>query len=336
MSRPELWSATCTAQDMKSTVVALLISLFLQPLYAGGPAKKGHTLTGAVVTPEGTMVSKFTVILRPRSDKPQLIKRFHFKDGLFELKDLPRGQYKVQVVAPAYAGVTMDLQILASDNESYRTVVLHPARIETKTLAGPEFSLKRVGIPPLAEEAYRRGVQMHRSGAFDEAMMAYGEAIRLHPDYVDALSDIGALYILLNRPESAMTFLRRALRIDPTNVVVRANLAASLVNQRNFGEGIRMYQQILDEYSGSNLVRYQIAKAYWSQGKYDSAEKIIREALTEDPGRIDGWVLLLNVATDQGNEQTVIDTLITLREKLDNPGFSRFVELQMIEMAATN
>jgi protein O-GlcNAc transferase len=193
-----------------------------------------------------------------------------------------------------------------------------------------------VGIPPEAEEAYLRGVAMHRNGNIDEAMMAYGEAIRLHPDYVDALSDIGALYILLNRPESAMTFLRRALRIDPSNVVVRANMAASFVNQRNFGEGIKLYQEILEEYGGSNIIRYQLAKAYWSQGKHELAEKAIRDALAVEPDMVDGWVLLLNVATDQGDQQSIVDTLVKLKEKLNNAGFSKFVERQMVELAATN
>ena len=292
------------------------------------------------MTPNGTMVPKFTVVVRPRSDKPQLVRRFHFTEGLFEIRNLDRKQYKVEITSPSFTGVLMDLKFGDTKNPAtYRIVVLEPARSEVELLAGSyTLMLKRTGqeIPPRAEAAYRRGVELHRQGKLDEAMMAYGETIRIFPECAQALSDIGNIYIVLNRPESALTFLRRALKADPQNLAARLNMAAALVNQRKYGDGIRIFQEVLKEHEGAGIIRYFLAKAYWDQGKPELAENTIRQALKETPGMIAGWVLLLNLAVEQGNQASARETLLRLKEMMDDIGFSKFVDRQMTTAFATN
>jgi tetratricopeptide (TPR) repeat protein len=318
---------------MKPMIALLTAVLLMHPLYGSDSHKKTYSVTGAVVTPDGTMVPKFTVVVRQRSDKPQLVRRLHFTDGLFELARLEGGRYQIQISSPTYAGVLLNLKFEDGKNPAaYRVVVLQPIRSEPHVVTSPyTIGLKTVGpeVPPAAADAYLKGVDLHRLGKLDEAMMAFGEAIRIYPQYVQALSDIGNLYILLNRPVSAMSFLQRAHRADPTNLVVRLNIATAYVNMLNYSEGIKNFQNILDENEGSGFVRYLLAKAYWDQGKLDKAENTIREALKESPGLLEGWVLLLNLAGEQGNQSCVRETLVRLRELVDDTTFSKFVDRQI-------
>jgi predicted Zn-dependent protease len=204
---------------------------------------------------------------------------------------------------------------------------MHPLHDEGEMLAlGPTDSQGDPSIPRGAEAAYARGVNLHRSGKLDGALMAYGDAIRMYPTYVDALNDIASIYILLNRPESALTFLRRAQRVDASNVPVMVNMATAFVKMQNYDSGIGIFEQILNEHSNSNVIRYLLAKAYWNQGNYDASETIVREVLENAPDMIEGWVLLLDLSVEQGNQSCIRETLLRLETMLDNVGFSKFVE----------
>src|SRR5256885_4850950 len=49
-----------------------------------------------------------------------------------------------------------------------------------------------------------------------------------------ALSDVGTIYTLFNRPDSALSFLRRAQQVDKENSVVRLNIAAALITKHEY------------------------------------------------------------------------------------------------------
>jgi len=65
-----------------------------------------------------------------------------------------------------------------------------------------------------------RGVELHREGSLEPALVEYGKALRAYPKYVQALETSAQSLILYNHPESALTFLRRAHDLDDCNVVV--------------------------------------------------------------------------------------------------------------------
>jgi len=325
---------------MKTMFAILLAAVFLHPAYATDSRRQSYSLAGAVVTPDGTMIPKFTVVVRRRTDKPQLIKRLHFTDGLFEVRNLDRGQYSIEITSQLYTGVLLKMQIgEAKKAAEYRIVVMHPVRNDEVTLTDAyTFTLKRLppAIPPDAESAYLKGVELHRQGRLEEAMMSYGDAIRIFPDYVSALSDIGSIYILLNRPESALTFLRRAQRASPNNIVVMLNMATALVNMKNYSAGIKIFEDILENHDGSSMVRYFLAKAYWDQGKYDTAEKVLGEVLEETPDMIEAWVLLLNLDLERDNQSAARETLLHLKQMLNDVGFSKFIDRQMTASTVSN
>ena len=58
---------------------------------------------------------------------------------------------------------------------------------------------------------------MHQKGLLVEALVAYGEALRFCPNYLQALTDLASIYILFDRPQAALAYLRRAQEIDGSN-----------------------------------------------------------------------------------------------------------------------
>jgi len=48
--------------------------------------------------------------------------------------------------------------------------------------------------------------------------------LRIDPNYVPALNNLGVLALRQGRPDEALAFLRRAVAVDPGNERARANL----------------------------------------------------------------------------------------------------------------
>src|SRR3954463_3031612 len=66
-----------------------------------------HTVKGIVITPDGTVVPEFSVVIRHISDKPELVQRKHFKNGEFTIDGLKATQYQLQVSSPSYVATKL-------------------------------------------------------------------------------------------------------------------------------------------------------------------------------------------------------------------------------------
>src|ERR1051326_709906 len=196
---------------MKLTkAVLILCCLFcLQIAYAN--AAPAHTVRGVVITTDGTVVPEFTITVRHATQKPELFTRKRFKNGEFTISGLTKDKYQLRITAPLYipAKLDYDFKSLGRPTE-YSIVILHTYRNEARLQPGSAYTVSvktlQDKVPDVARDAYMKGVELHRQGSLDQALVEYGKALRACPNYVQALGDLGAIFILFNRPESAMTF----------------------------------------------------------------------------------------------------------------------------------
>src|SRR6185436_19395801 len=131
---------------------------------------------------------------------------------------------------------------------AYSIVVLHPYRNETRyTPSAYTVSAKALGqkIPDAAREAYLKAVSLHGDGKLEEALFEYGKALRAYPQYLDALIDIGTIFLLYDRPASALMFLRRAKDVDDCNPLVNLNIAVGLTEQGDYGGALKLLKDVL-------------------------------------------------------------------------------------------
>lgn len=56
---------------------------------------------------------------------------------------------------------------------------------------------------------------------------------------------------------------------------------------------------------------------------------MVRAALADDPGFLDGWLLLVNLGMELNNRDLAREALIHLRQAMNNGMFSRFVDEQL-------
>src|SRR5689334_24705383 len=98
----------------------------------------------------------------------------------------------------------------------------------------------------------KTGIAYHQLMQLDNARKSYEQAIKLKPDYVEALNNLGTVYYAKKSPRRAISWYNRALKIAP-------------------------------EQSKSASIYMNLGTAYFARKKYEDATLAYRKALTLDP-----------------------------------------------------
>ena len=87
--------------------------------------------------------------------------------------------------------------------------------------------LAACGGPSPAQKHFAAGAELHKQGQLVAAIAEYDQAIRLDPDYRDPYINLGAAYLILDKPEKAVQSFGEAIRLDPELAFAYANRALS-------------------------------------------------------------------------------------------------------------
>lgn len=151
------------------------------------------------------------------------------------------------------------------------------------------------GVEAMAGELHRRfreepfvwnvlGFALTQLGRDAEAAKAYRQAIRLDPNFVEALGNLGALLVRMGKPEEAAEVLRKALAKRPTYHEAHHNLGIALASMGRTQEALRHYDRAIElkpDYANALNSRGQLKL---STGDLPGAIADLRAALKLLPG----------------------------------------------------
>ena len=161
----------------------------------------------------------------------------------------------------------------------------------------------REGSPQNAVVQNKLGIAYQQSLQLDNAVKAYERAIKLKPDYMEALNNLGTIYYARKSYRRAINWYNRALKIAPSetrSATVYENLSRAWFNRKDYGRARECMQtalkldpevfehhgsigQILEETSIEERAKYHfyLAKVYATSGRNDVALQYLRKALEE-------------------------------------------------------
>jgi len=145
----------------------------------------------------------------------------------------------------------------------------------------------------------KTGVAYHHLFAMDAAKMDYERALRLKPNYAEALNNLGAVFYAQKNYKKAEKLYRRSLKLMPQSAIVYNNLGSAYFAQGNFKRGNAAYRaafaidpltfngdplQTIPEVSSPKeraRQNYCLAKLFAQAGMKDRAIEHLRKALDE-------------------------------------------------------
>ncbi|MCX5864198.1 MAG: tetratricopeptide repeat protein [Deltaproteobacteria bacterium] len=138
------------------------------------------------------------------------------------------------------------------------------------------------------------------SGLLAEAVPCYGEALRLKPDYCEALNNLGTALQGQDKFTEAVAAYQQALQIKPNYAEALYNLANSLRSLDRLPEAIVCLQQAMQIKENFSEVYNCLGNIFQEQGKSEAAIGCFRHALHIVPTVAEYHFNLAKALKDQG------------------------------------
>ncbi len=126
-------------------------------------------------------------------------------------------------------------------------------------------------------------IRHHQAGNFREAERLYRRILRRDPRHVDALNLLGVLAAQLGRPDIAIDYIGRALRVDGANPVFHYNIAMAYQAAGDRERAIASYRRAVDLKPEYGDALSNLGNLLLDQGKAKDAEASYRKAVRLDP-----------------------------------------------------
>jgi Flp pilus assembly protein TadD len=119
-------------------------------------------------------------------------------------------------------------------------------------------------------------------GRIDEAIWHNSQALRIKPDYIDALNGMGVALHEAGRMDEAVVYYKKAIEIDPHTFEANANLGVVLASEGKFAEAIEHYKIAMTTMDTPRIHR-NYAQALFNLGRFPEAVAEYRKTLLTMP-----------------------------------------------------
>lgn len=172
-----------------------------------------------------------------------------------------------------------------------------------------------------ARALFDAGVRAHAAGRIDQGIAAVDAALRIEPDFPEALSFAG--FILQERGHGAggLRFYDRALALCPDDAPTWFNRGVLLFGAERFEEARESFERACALRPDAAGYHCNLGAALYELGRLSQAVEIYRRALALDPRLAQAALNLGNALMRLGRYREARDSY--LRAIATNPGYSR-------------
>lgn len=144
-------------------------------------------------------------------------------------------------------------------------------------------SARSLAVPTEARDELTKAEDARLKGNATEALSHLRRALKIYPDYPEALNNVGVHHQRRYEYQEAVRYFRRATEIEPDFFPGWVNLGGSLLSLAQFDAALTANLRALSLHSNDALPNSQLALNYYYLRKYDEAKKYFQRVQELDP-----------------------------------------------------
>lgn len=245
--------------------------------------------------------------------------------GRFSFYDMPAGRYTIKVlpIGTNFKGETQEVYVTnlnprSSDNV-YAEFYLMPEKRsgESESQKSPEVIFVQE-IPQNARKLYEDGAADLKKKQ-DQGLVKLEEAVRIFPDYFDALNLLGQEYIVRQNYEKAYPYLLKAIDVNPRSSINYFRLAYAFYQLKQYPAALKAAEAAVILVPDSIDAQQLYGTILRINGNFTEAEKVLLKADTLAKGKNPEvhWQLAL-LYNRLNRNQAAIDELETFLKLVPN------------------
>jgi len=259
----------------------LVISALLGPM----PVQGFFAIYGTVRDEEGQPLSSIRVSITDENYQPL---RTVISDGSghFQFRTLRAGSYylRVEPTGQPFEDYAQHIELYSMTRRNSTTedptlvdVVLKRKRRSEAGSANPGVVFAQA-VPPEAKHEYDRAAAYFKNQDFPPGLEALNNAIRIFPDYYEALELLGTQYVKLRQFETALPILTKAVAINSKSGSAMYALGVAHFNLNSVDSAIEWLQNASANDGNNPNVYMMLGLAYGQRRSWDEAERALKKA----------------------------------------------------------
>jgi tetratricopeptide (TPR) repeat protein len=149
-------------------------------------------------------------------------------------------------------------------------------------------------------KAIQSAYENHRKGNLKQAQYSYQKILKEQPDNPDILHMLGVLCCQLEDYDSAIKYIRKALRFSPAHSEAYCNLGVALQKKGQLDEAITHYQKAIELNQSFDKAHCNLGNALQEKGHLDEAVAHYQKAIELNPSFAKAYSSLGNALREKG------------------------------------
>ena len=214
----------------------------------GGGDNRNQSIQGHINFPSNEPAAALKV--RLESPSSATLTTFSNTEGVFYFNGLYPGQYTIIVETgdkyePVRESLSIDREITTSLARTYTVMFDLREKGVPKSVKPGIVNVSLAKVPKPALEQFKKALEAKDKGDTKQAIERLNEAVGFYPQFAEAYSELGALYLKSGEIDKAEAALQKTLQFNANNFNAQFNYGIVLLNQRKMLEAEKQLERVV-------------------------------------------------------------------------------------------
>ena len=133
------------------------------------------------------------------------------------------------------------------------------------------------------EEAFNLAIKNHQESKTDNAEKLYNQVLKINPNYLPALNNLGVLYKKLGKHNKAKSCYEKAITLNPNNIDILYNLGNIFQKLEEYQKAKDYYEKVIKINPNYTDAYNNLGVVFQKLGKYQKAKNCYEKVITIIP-----------------------------------------------------